>query len=56
MQLREPNIWYIVSPRYLPEINAAAAEAEKLNETVGGSTGLGSNNCHSKLVKERGPI
>lgn len=38
-------------PRYLPEINAAAAEAEKLNETVGGSMGLESNNCHSKFVR-----
>ena len=56
MHLEEPNIWDIFSPRYLPEMNAAAAEAEKLNETVGGSMGLGSNNCHSKFVKERGPI
>ena len=54
MQLGEPNIWHIFSPRYLPEINTAAAEAEKPNETVGGSMGLGSNNCHSKLVKDGG--
>lgn len=34
-------MWYIFSSRYLTETNAAAAEAEKLSETIGGSMGLG---------------
>lgn len=61
MHLGEPNIWHIFSPRYLPEINAAAAEAEKLNEAVGGSMGWKattviqslSGHPESSLVPER---